>query len=86
MKKFNINDCIYIQITDAGWAHLVNTVGENYIFHCIKAPHYKKTIDGETWYRLQAHSVFELLPSKDGSPLLFETNIMFDDDSLTNTK
>jgi hypothetical protein len=32
MKNFNINDCIYIQITERGWEHLTNTVGIDLMF------------------------------------------------------
>ncbi len=50
MKKFNVNEYIYIQITNDGWRYLQRTVGDDYIKHCIITN--EKTIDGETWYRL----------------------------------
>ena len=31
MKKFNLNDYMYIQITEEGWRHLEKTVGIEYI-------------------------------------------------------
>lgn len=80
LKKFNINDYIYIQITEKGWAHLEVTVGNDYIKHCIES--YKQIIDGETWYRLQAHQVFELLPITGNNKILYFTNIMIDNKSL----
>jgi len=80
MKKFNINDYIYIQITNEGWEHLLKTVGRGYIQSCIKQ--YKVEIDNEIWYKLQAHSVFELLPINFGGKLTYNTNIMFDDKDL----
>lgn len=82
MKKFNINEYIYIQITDSGWKHLKKTVGDEYIKHCITP--YKKIINGETWYHLQCHDVFSLLPCVMGSATLFETTVMFDDNTLIN--
>ena len=82
LKKFNINDYIYIQITDEGWRYLKKTVGDDYIKHCINAPSHKKTINGETWYRLQCHSVFDILPINFGGRSFFNTNIMFDENSL----
>lgn len=82
MKKFNINEYMYIQITDEGWKHLRATVGYDYIQHCIKTPHYEKIINTEVWYRLQCHQVFEILPLRFGSQLLFKSNVMFDDDQL----
>jgi len=82
MKKFNINDYIYIQITELGWKHLEKTVGSEYIKHCINADGYKKEIDNETWHRLQAHDVFSLLPMGTGFNLLYNPNVMFDGDAL----
>jgi hypothetical protein len=82
MKKFNINDYIYIQITEQGWKHLKATVGDEYIKHCITSPHYKVEIDGEIWYRLQCHVVFDLLPPSNHSNLIFNNNVLFDDNSL----
>lgn len=72
---------MYIQITDTGWQHLNETVGKNYIKHCIEP--YKTDVDGETWYKLQAHSVFELLPINFGRQPTYNTNVMFDDEDLT---
>ena len=72
---------MYIQITDTGWQHLKQTVGDDYIKHCIEP--YKTIIDGETWHKLQAHEVFDLLPINSGGNLTYKTNVMFDDNDLT---
>lgn len=80
LKKFNINDYIYIQIEENGWIHLKNTVGEEYIKKYISP--YKNIIDDKTWYHLQCWVVFELFPVKLGTSL-FNTNIMLDKDYLT---
>lgn len=82
MKKFNINDYIYIQITELGWKHLKETVGHDYIKHCIDTESYRKEIGGQIWYRLQAHHAFELLPTTDNSKILYNTTIMIDDSAL----
>lgn len=82
MKKFNINDYMYIQITDEGWTYLKKTVGTEYIQNCIDNKYYKRVIDGETWYRLQCHTIFDLLPVNVFGKLLFNINVMFDDDHL----
>lgn len=84
MKKFNINDFMYIQITDAGWKHLKETVGDLYIKHCIKAPAYEKTIDGEVWYRLQMHEVTNILHGSSGFNVLYKPSVMFDEEALSN--
>ena len=84
MKKFNINDYIYIQITEKGWTHLRNTVGDDYITHYIKALGYQKYINGESWYRLQCHQVFGIFPIQFGNHIFFNSNIMIDDLSLTS--
>jgi hypothetical protein len=79
MIKFNINDHILIKITEAGWKHLRATLDEDYIKHCIIS---RRVIidDNEVWFRLQAHSVFELLPLNSATDLLYETNILIDDE------
>ena len=82
MKKFNLNDYMYIHITDEGWNHLEKTVGIDYINACIKTPHYTHVINGETWYRLQCWRCFDLMPPDFGGRALFNTNVMFDDEAL----
>jgi len=84
MKKFNINNPILIQINDKGWAHLKKSVSEEYIKHCIK--NHETTINGETWYKLQCHEVFNLLPTNNGFLSLFNTNILFEDEDLDEFK
>ena len=80
MKKFNINDYMYIQITEYGWIHLRKTVGDDYIKHCITP--YKEEINGEIWYRLQCHSAFDLMPINIMGGILFNTTVMFDNEEL----
>ncbi len=80
MKKFNINEYMYIQITDEGWKHLNKTVGKDYVKSCITP--YKREINNEIWYRLQAHNVFDLLPINFGGKVTYNTNVMFDDNAL----
>ena len=81
MYKFNINNHIYIQISKLGWKYLKDTVGNEYIKHCIKNK--KVVIDGKKWYRLQCHQVFNLLPiNSSTNRLLFNTNILFDKGDL----
>lgn len=75
MKKFNINDYMYIQITEDGWKHLENTVEKDYIKHCITAPCYTIIVNNQTWYRLQFHHVLELFPINTVGKILFETNV-----------
>lgn len=77
MKKFNINCDIFIQINDNGWEYLENTVGLEYIKHCVKP--YAREIDGEIWYQLQCWKVFELFPIQFAKPPMINTNIMFND-------
>jgi hypothetical protein len=81
MIKFNINHYILIQITDAGWLHLRDTLDESYIKNCI-TPYRQILNDNEVWYRLQAHNVFSLLPMNTGfNKVLYNTNILIDVDS-----
>ena len=80
MKKFNLNDHIYIQINASGWKYLKKTVGDDYIETCLESR--KKEIDGEVWYRLQCHQVFSLLPIQPGAFQFLQSNIMIDDEEL----
>ena len=84
MVKFNINDYMYVRITEDGWKHLEETVGAEYISACIKRPEYEKEIDGEMWYRLQCWNCFELMPPNFGGRAYFNTNVMFDESSFKN--
>ena len=77
MKKFNINEYMYIQINENGWEHLKKTVGDDYIQHCIESR--KVEIENEVWYRLQCHDVFHLFPIKYGEQIMFNPNVMFDE-------
>ena len=83
MKKFNINHNICIQITDEGWKHLKKSVGDDYIKHCIDTEHYRVEIDGEIWHKLQAHQVFDLLPINFGGRPTYNTNVLIDENDLT---
>jgi hypothetical protein len=80
MKTFNLNNNIYIQINQNGWDHLRETVGYEYIKHCIE--NRKVEIDGVDWYRLQAHQVIDLFPMNFGRTPLYSLNIMIDESSL----
>lgn len=81
MKKFNINEYMYIQITEDGWKHLKETVGEEYIEACVKSR--EKEIDSEIWYKLQCHNVFDLFPIRLGQRPYFNTIVMFDEQAFT---
>ena len=71
---------MYIQITEQGWEYLKKTVGDDYINHCVKDEGYK--IDGEIWYKLQCHTVFDIFPVNIGFEPYFNTNVLFDNESL----
>ena len=80
MKQFNINDNIYIEITEEGWEHLRKTVGQDYINFCILTRRYE--INGVEMYRLQCWSVFDLLTTKFGSQPLFKSTILISEEHL----
>ena len=77
---FNINNNIYIQINDNGWEHLKKTVEPDYIKHCVE--NHKVEINGEIWYKLQCHQVFDLFPINHIGNPFFNTNILIDDKDL----
>jgi hypothetical protein len=58
MKKFNLNDYILVQITEYGMTELIKQVGDDFMKHSITP--YKKVIDGEVYYKLQAHQIPDL--------------------------
>ena len=58
MKKFNLNDYIFVQITKYGWEKLRENETEEYIQHCILSN--QVIISGEIWYKLQGHQLFGL--------------------------
>ena len=80
MKKFNINNYIYVQINESGWQHLSMTVEQGYITNCIK--NRKVVINGVDWYRLQCHNVFDLFPMDGTFCCHIGTTIMFDESDL----
>lgn len=55
LAKFNLNNYILVQITEYGWDELYKKKSIDYVEHCIKR--HEEVIDGEKWYRLQAHEV-----------------------------
>lgn len=57
MTKFNLNDYILVQITEYGWKELRKQKDPDYIKYCIED--YEELIDGEKWYRMQAHMMIE---------------------------
>lgn len=79
MQKFNLNSYILVQITEYGWKHLLETVGQEYINHCIK-PYYT-FIDNTEYYKLQAHSVITLFGTAifAVNPHPIEANILIPD-------
>jgi hypothetical protein len=80
MKKFNINNTMYVQITEEGWEHLRNTLEPDYIKICIESRMIE--IEGEIWYDLQCWEVFNLLPVTFGKRPLFKSNVMFNENDL----
>lgn len=64
----NINEYMYIQITDQGWQHLKATVGQEYIKNFIETR--KVIINNEGWYKLQCKDVVDLLPANYWGPIL----------------
>lgn len=82
MKKFNINNYMYIQITDKGWKFLKETFNADYIEHRILKQ--KIQIKNDIWYRIQCYEVFDIFPVTIGCEPLFEMNVMFDDNDITS--
>lgn len=82
MQKFNINESMFIQINEFGWAHLNRTHKQDYIDTCIKSK--ERSINGEIWYELQCWKVFDLFPPKFGQQILHSSNVLFKESDLKN--
>lgn len=82
MKKFNINDTMYIHILPTGWEHLNIKYGSEYVEKCIKPN--KVIINEKEYYPLQCWCVFNMLPASLGFDMLFEPNVLFADSDLEN--
>ena len=81
MKAYNLNHYIYVQINELGWKHLKKTVGESYIKSCISP--YKYVFNEITYYKLQIHEVFSLLPIQSCSNNQFISMVfLLEDDKL----
>lgn len=78
MKQFNINDDIYIHITDMGWKYLTMKHGCGYVEKYIKP--YSKVINDKIYHKMQCHEVFNILPTSENSKgVLFEPVIFIDE-------
>lgn len=77
MKKFNINDCFYVQITEEGWKHLRANNDPQYIRFAIE--NHKVEIEGEIYYKLQCYQAFDLMPISFGNKPLFKTTVLIDE-------
>ena len=84
MLKYNINDHMYVQVTDEGWLHLLKTVGQEYIDNCIKP--YEVEICGEIWHKMQCWSVFDLMPPVFGGKNLFMPGVMIESEGIREVK
>lgn len=86
MKKFNLNDSVLVTITEYGFKHLLETLGQNYIDICILPK--KVIVDGLIYYKLQAHDI----PSLFGKAIWFTQphpigiNILIPDTKVDNTQ
>ena len=82
MKKFNINDTMYIHILPAGLNYLKREYGSEYVDKRIKPK--KVMINGKEYYAMQCWDVFNTLPASLGFDMLFEPNVLFADSNLEN--
>lgn len=82
MKKFNINNTMYIHILPKGWEHLYHKYGYEYVEKCIKP--LKAMIGDKEYYAMQCWDVFITLPACVGMDTLFEPDVLFKDSELEN--
>ena len=84
MKRFNLNDKMYIQINDKGWEYLKNTKRIDYINVVIGRN--AVTIENELWYELQGHEVFNLFGGSLFHNEPIGIDIMFNNEDLKENK
>ena len=82
MKKFNINNIMYIHILPTGLNYLKREYGNEYVEKCIKPN--KVMINNKKYYAMQCWDVFNILPASLGFDMLFEPNVLFADSDLEN--
>ena len=82
MKKFNINNIMYLRILPPGWNYIKREYGGEYVEQCIKPN--KVMINDKEYYAMQCWDVFNTLPASLGFDMLFEPNILFADSDLKN--
>lgn len=80
MKRFNLNDKMYVQITPEGHEHLKNTKRLEYINAVIGRS--AVAINNELWCELQGHDVLNLFGGKISHQSPIKMNIMFDEEDL----
>lgn len=81
MKQYNINEYIYIHITERGWEYLNNIWGSDHVKKYIEP--YNKVINGKVYHQMQCHVAFNDLPTREnGKGVLFEPTIFIDDSNL----
>lgn len=82
MKKFNINDTMYVCILPKGWEHLNKKYGTKYVEEHIKPR--KIMINNKAYYAMQCHDVISTFPVVIGCHLFYETEVLFKDNDLQN--
>ena len=82
MKKFNINNTMYIHILPKGLKYLKNKYGDEYVNKGIKPQ--KVMIGHKEYYSLQCWNLFNTLPASMGFDMLFEPIVLFKDSDLEN--
>ena len=82
MKKFNINNTMYIHILPKGWEYLYKKYGYEYVEKCVKP--LKAIIGDKEYYYMQCWDAFNTLPPCVGMDNLFEPDVLFNDNELDN--
>ncbi len=86
MKKFNVNETVLVKLTELGLNHWRNEFNKISIPDYTFEQHYNSYTNKEGYTSFQLHVLMELFGEVigNGLPLMFETNILIDENKLEN--
>lgn len=84
MKKFNINEYVWVKLTDLGKKHWENDFNKYPVKGYDFITHYNSYTESNGYTKFQLHVLMELFGEKltNGFANMFETNILLEEEKL----